>query len=81
MHNGAMSNSFDLKAIRLDRGENQEEFAKHFGVAQTTIHRWETDGIPARGPARMVIERFVAENEATKADKAAAEPIPAGQGA
>jgi DNA-binding transcriptional regulator YiaG len=41
--------------------ESQEAFARRFGVVQTTIHRWETDGPPTRGPGRMAIERVLNE--------------------
>ena len=41
--------------------ESQEAFGQRFGVDQSTIHRWETDGPPARGPGRMAIERVLSE--------------------
>lgn len=39
----------DVKAARERLGESQTAFAKRFGVDQSTIHRWETDGVPDRG--------------------------------
>lgn len=41
--------------------ESQEAFGKRFGVDQSTIHRWETDGPPSRGPGGMAIERVLSE--------------------
>ena len=48
----------DLKALRKHLGETQLIFAARFGVDQATIHRWETDGIPDVGAARVAVERF-----------------------
>lgn len=56
-----MPDSELIRAARKRVGESQEEFAKRFGVDQTTIHRWETEGVPARGPTRMTIERVLAD--------------------
>lgn len=50
-----------LKDIRQRLRESQATFAKRFGVDQSTIHRWETKGIPVHGAARKVVERFVRE--------------------
>ncbi|WP_316172452.1 helix-turn-helix domain-containing protein [Bradyrhizobium sp. SZCCHNRI2049] len=50
----------DASLIREAReriGESQAAFAERFGVDQSTVHRWETNGPPARGPARRLIER------------------------
>lgn len=49
----------DIKALRTSLGESQAEFASRFGVYQTTIHRWETEGLPARGTARKAVERLL----------------------
>ena len=51
----------DLKSLRERVGESQAEFGLRFGVDQSTIHRWETRGAPKRGPARIVIDRLIAE--------------------
>lgn len=62
MHSGAtMATSDDIKRVRERRKESQEAFAAHFGVDQTTIHRWETSGVPSRGPAAALIERVLAD--------------------
>ena len=50
-----------LRSTRERLGETQAQFARRFGVDQTTIHRWESDGLPERGPARMALERVIAE--------------------
>ena len=50
----------DAQVIREARekvGESQAAFGARFGVDQSTICRWETDGPPSRGPARKAIER------------------------
>lgn len=41
-------------------GESQTTFGDRFGVDQTTIHRWETEGPPKRGTAKRLIERELA---------------------
>lgn len=51
----------DVKSIRKALGESQEVFGDRFGVNQTTVHRWETKGIPARGTARTAIHRLVCD--------------------
>jgi DNA-binding XRE family transcriptional regulator len=50
-----------LKTLREDRGESQEQFARHFGVGRTTVILWETKGTPEQGPGRFHIERVLAE--------------------
>ena len=62
MHNPAMMlTSDDIKAVRASLGESQAAFAARFGVDQATIHRWETDGLPKRGTARVAVEQMLAE--------------------
>lgn len=50
-----------LRAARERLGESQAAFADRFGVNQSTIHRWETEGPPASGTARRLIERVVSD--------------------
>lgn len=53
----------DLNSVRAAREkvrESQADFGRRFGVDQSTIARWEGDGIPKRGPARIAIERELA---------------------
>lgn len=52
-----------LKA-RTAIGETQATFAARFGVDQSTIHRWETDGVPDRGTAAFAVTRVILEVEA-----------------
>lgn len=66
MHSADMTISNDIKRVREERKESQEAFAGHFGVDQTTIHRWETGGVPSRGPAAALIERVLADLGHTK---------------
>lgn len=51
----------ELKATRERLGESQSQFGERFGVDQSTIHRWETDGISDRGTTKLAVERVLAE--------------------
>lgn len=56
----------DADLIRKARDavrESQTAFGARFGVDQSTVHRWETQGPPSRGPARKALERELAEIE------------------
>ena len=53
----------EIRAVRERRSETQEDFAKHFGVARSTIAMWETNGTPENGAARHHVERILAEIE------------------
>lgn len=46
MHSNDMITSDDIRRARQLRKESQWAFAAHFGVDQSTIHRWETVGVP-----------------------------------
>jgi transcriptional regulator with XRE-family HTH domain len=50
-----------IKKIREARGETQAEFGVHFGVDQSTIHRWETKGIPDHSMIRLAIKHVLSE--------------------
>jgi DNA-binding transcriptional regulator YiaG len=50
-----------LKAMRDRLGESQEAFARRFGVARTTLLRWETDGPPTFGPTSAHIASVLAD--------------------
>lgn len=51
----------DLRAARERLGESQAQFGERFGVDQSTIHRWETDGISDRGTTKLAVERVLAD--------------------
>lgn len=54
-----------IKTARLRLRETQIAFADRLGIDQSTIHRWESKGIPRRGPARIAVQQILAElNEA-----------------
>ena len=55
-----------LKAARERLTESQAVFAARFGVDQSTLHRWETDGPSDRGPAKTLIEKTLYELESTQ---------------
>lgn len=50
-----------IRAARERVGESQADFARRFGVDQSIVSRWETKGVPERGPAQALIERVLAE--------------------
>jgi transcriptional regulator with XRE-family HTH domain len=56
-----MTSGKALKHARERLGESQAEFAKRFGVDQSAVSRWETQGVPSRGPAEAIVERVLAE--------------------
>jgi transcriptional regulator with XRE-family HTH domain len=56
-----MSMSEQIKTVRNNLKETQAAFAARFGLDQATISRWENKGIPERGPARMAVERLLAD--------------------
>lgn len=66
MHNRRMPTSDEIKAVRTRLKESQAEFASRLGVDQATIHRWETKGLPARGTARVAVERLFEQIEAAQ---------------
>ena len=51
----------ELRRVRFDRKETQEQFGAHFGVKRTTILKWETEGPPNAGTALPLIKRVLAE--------------------
>ena len=61
-----MAISDDLKATRARLGESQAQFGTRFGVDQSTVHRWETDGVSDRGTARRAIELVLADMAASE---------------
>ena len=45
---------------RARLGESQTKFAKHFGVNQSTVHRWETGELPIEGIIAHGVEAVLA---------------------
>lgn len=41
--------------------ESQTAFAERFGVDQSTVARWESEGLPSRGTAKKAVEKFLAD--------------------
>jgi DNA-binding transcriptional regulator YiaG len=50
-----------IKKIREARGETQAEFGAHFGVHQSTVHRWEIYNVGKTGVTRLGIERVLSD--------------------
>lgn len=46
-----------IREAREKVRESQAAFGQRFGVDQSTVHRWETQGPPKHGPARKALER------------------------
>lgn len=52
----------DVRQLRTEvLKESQTAFAERFGVDQSTVHRWEVDGLPERGAARHAVQKLVTE--------------------
>jgi DNA-binding transcriptional regulator YiaG len=54
-----MPTSEEIKAARMALKESQAAFGSRFGVDQATIHRWEKNGLPEQGAARVAVENFL----------------------
>jgi DNA-binding transcriptional regulator YiaG len=63
-----MSTAEEIKAARNRLKESQAAFASRFGVDQATIHRWETEGLPKRGTARMAVENVLKDLQSEAAE-------------
>lgn len=51
----------EIKRTREALEESQAVFGIRFGVDQSTVHRWESKGPPARGAARKALEEALPE--------------------
>lgn len=51
----------NVKLLRESLGESQAAFGERFGVDQSTVHRWEKEGLPGRGVARRAVEKLAEE--------------------
>ena len=56
-----LQTDIDLRAVREKIGDSQADFGARLGVNQSTVHRWETRGLPKHGTARNAVEKVVAE--------------------
>lgn len=54
-----MTTSHQIKAARTALGDSQAAFGARLGVDQSTVHRWETEGPPKRGAAKMLISQLL----------------------
>lgn len=59
--NRQMIKPSDIARARRQLGETQAEFAVHFGVCQTTVHRWEKIGVSTRVTTQMAMTRILSE--------------------
>lgn len=48
----------DIIDLRADLEESQQKFASRFGLTQTAVSRWETDGPPTRGLVARALEKL-----------------------
>ncbi|MGA0564141.1 helix-turn-helix domain-containing protein [Ancylobacter sp. VNQ12] len=48
-----------IRAARTAANESQAAFGARFGVDQSTVHRWETDGPPIRPMVQTAIAAVV----------------------
>ena len=71
MHNKDMISAAQIKETRMALGESQAAFGQRFGVDQSTVHRWETDSPPRRGPGLKALEALISSRQA--AEQGAAE--------
>ena len=63
-YSARMATGEQIKAARELLGETQAQFGARFRVDQSTIHRWETRGVPDRGPAQMLVENLLSDLKA-----------------
>ena len=61
MHYRGMVTREQIRAARKTLGENQDQFARRFGVDQATVHRWEKLGLPKRGTAKVAVEKLLTD--------------------
>jgi DNA-binding transcriptional regulator YiaG len=61
MHNADMFEGPQIKEMRTQLGESQVVFGARFGVDQSTVHRWETETPPKRGPALLALRSLHSE--------------------
>ena len=72
--NPVMFTAAEIKEMRMALGESQTAFAQRFGIDQSTVHRWETDGPPRRGPALVALRALKEQMVASGAEPAPCNP-------
>ncbi len=60
-------NSVDVKAVRMQLGKSQSEFALMIGVSVSTLQNWEQGRRRPEGPARALLRVAAANPEAVAA--------------
>ena len=61
VHSREMVSANDIRSTRTKLQESQAAFGARFGVDQSTIARWEENGPPQRGPAKLAVEQIIDE--------------------
>ena len=56
---GMMGN--ELKRIRIKFGESQTAFARRLGINQSTLCRWEANGLPDRAFTKEAVRQRLGE--------------------
>ena len=59
-----MKKPLDLKSLRAKLKMDRAALAKRAGVNVSTISRWETKGLPTRGPAKAFLDQLAASEVA-----------------
>ena len=54
-----MVSAKDIRTTRAKMKESQAAFGARFGVDQSTIARWEENGPPQRGPAKLAVTQII----------------------
>jgi putative transcriptional regulator len=57
----------DVKAVRMQLGKSQSEFARMIGVSISTLQNWEQGRCRPEGPARALLRVAAANPEAVAA--------------
>lgn len=68
-HSGGMAKSINVQDVRNRLKWSRARLAEEAGVDVSTVGRWETEGVPERGPAKAFLERL-AKDAARREDHA-----------
>ena len=66
-----MITAAQIRLARKRSGESQTEFAKHFRVNQSTVHRWETGDLVIEGITEIGVETVLAELSVQRSESSA----------